>query len=66
MLIDFWGDHNNIPIPSIKRVIPNQEFIVKFSPNKNTPNNAAVKGSAYESVTAVDEEIWVRPLAKSK
>src|SRR5699024_11404020 len=66
LLLELLEDHINIPIPSIKRKIPNQEVVPRFSPNMNTPNNAAVNGSTKASVTAVDDDTWLRPVAKSK
>lgn len=65
-LLEFLDDHINIPIPSIKRKIPDQEVMFKYSSNNKTPNSAAVNGSANASVTAVDEETFTRPLAKRR
>lgn len=65
-LVIFFDDQTNNPIPKSKSEIPIQENIFKYSPTTKTPNNAAVSGSASESVTAVDEETPERPLAKRK
>lgn len=56
----------NIPIPNSKRKMPIHDVTLKYSPNRKTPNKAAVNGSANESVTAVEEETWIKPLEKRK
>jgi len=45
-------------MPPSNITTPIQEVILKYSPTKNTPNIAAVKGSASDSVTADDELIF--------
>lgn len=55
-----------MPIPNKRKLIPVQDMIVKCSPNRKTPNMAAVNGSAKDKVTAVDEETWARPFANRR
>ena len=54
------------PIPKSRRIKPVHDKKDIVSPNKNTPSIVAVRGSAKESVTAVDESTLDKPLANIK
>ena len=48
-------------MPPSNRATPTHDVGLRYSPNKNTPNNDAVNGSASDNVTAEDELIFLEP-----
>lgn len=51
----------NTMIPPSMNITPMKLVTLKLSPNRKTPNNVAVKGSASESVTAEEGLIFSKP-----
>src|SRR5699024_12280651 len=54
------------PIPKSRRIKPVHDKKDIVSPNKNTPSLVAVRGSAKESVNALDESTLYKTLANIK
>ena len=58
MLFFLLAPNVNTMIPPSKNKIPIQEVTLSTSPTINTPNIAAVVGSASDNVSADDDGIW--------